>query len=313
MGEPAKWIKVATDTFEDEKIDIIEGMPSGEKMIIIWFKLLLLAGKCNAGGYLLLQEDIPFTEEMLARRFKQDLNIVNESLKEFEKYRMINRTKNGICITNFNKHQDLDKMNQKRFQDRERKQKQREKEKLLVEALKSDAAGEEGDMSRVTSQKNECDNICDKERDSSYSTSTSISRFSNIIKLKNNINNKDYIDFFNNNFHEITDYEQEILISYENKGMNSEVITLALKEAVEENAKDMKYIKKILDRWLMGNILTIAAVMLDKAEFEKRKNAAKGKSKKVCNKSSNFNNFEQRDYDFDSLEKKLLGWEKVNI
>jgi predicted phage replisome organizer len=305
VGEPAKWIKVATDTFEDEKIDLIEGMPRGEKIIIIWFKILLLAGKCNSGGYLLLQDELPFTAKMLARRFNQELSIVNQALKAFERYKMIQRTENGIYVTNFNKHQDLDKMNQKRVQDRERKQKQRAKEKSLNEDLEEEA---EEDMSRVTSQKNECDNICDKERDSSYSSSISRSNNTNLIILKN----KSYIDFFNNNFHAITDYEQKILVTYENKGINAEVITLALKEAVEENAKDMKYVKKILDRWLMGNILTVAAVILDKAEFEKKKNAAKGVNRKASDKTSTFNNFEQRNYDFDSLEKKLLGWEKIN-
>jgi predicted phage replisome organizer len=311
VGEAAKWIKVATDTFEDEKIDLIEGMPSGEKIIITWFKILLLAGKCNAGGYLLLQDDLPFTAEMLARRFKQELGIVNLALEAFEHYKMIRKTKEGIYITNFNRHQDLDKMNQKRAQDRERKQKQREKEKLLIEEAKGKAA-EEGNMSRVTSQNNECDNGCDKDRDSSYSSSTSVSRSNNIINLNNTKNNKSYIDFYNNNFHKITDYEREVLVGYENKGMNDQVITLALKEAVEENAKDMKYVKKILDRWLIAKVLTVEEVMLDKAEFEKRKNAAKGEKRRAKDKTNNFNNFHQRTYDFDSLEKKLLGWENVN-
>lgn len=304
MGEAAKWIKVATDTFEDEKIDVIEGMPDGEKFVLIWFKILLLAGKCNSGGYLLLQEDIPLTAKMLARRFKQELSVVNKALKVFEKYKMLERTEEGIYVTNFNKHQDLDKMNQKRVQDRERKQKQRAKEKILSEASENEAAEEEN-----MSQKNECDNMCDKQCDSSYSTSTSISRSSNIISLNNIKNNKLYIDFFNNNFHKITDYEREILVSYEGKGMNEHVITLALEEAALKNARSLKYVKKILDRWLDSKVLTVEEVMLDKAEFGEGKKAAKSVQMKSKDKRNNFNNFDQRSYDFDSLEKKLLGWD----
>jgi predicted phage replisome organizer len=305
MGEAAKWIKVATDTFEDEKIDAIEGMPQGEKFVLIWFKILLLAGKCNSGGYLLLQEDIPFTAKMLARRFKQELSVVNKALKVFEKYKMLERTEEGIYVTNFNKHQDLDKMNQKRVQDRERKQKQRAKEKILSEASEKEAAVEEENMS----QKNQCDNRCDKQCDSSYSTSTSISRSSNIISLKDIKNNKLYIDFFNNNFHKITDHERGILLSYEDKGMNEQVITLALKEAVEENARSLRYVRKILDRWLSSKVLTAEEVESDKAEFAEVKKATKGVQNGSKDIRDNFNNFEQRSYDFDSLEKKLLGWD----
>ena len=346
MAEPAKWIKITTDTFEDEKIDLIEGMPSGEKMVITWFKILLLAGKCNADGYLLLQEDMPFTAEMLARRFKQDLGIIKLALGVFRRYKMIQINNIGIYVTNFNRYQDLDRMNQKRAQDRDRKQKQREKEKVLIEepksetvAAESEAAAQENVMSRVTSQNNGCDNhcdmTCDNDRDSSYSASTSSSiSNSNIflrsssnlrddinsgdnINLKSSssfnssINNKLYIEFFNNNFHQITDHEEKILTSYEKQGMDPQAITLALEEAVEENARHMRYVKIILDRWLDKKILTVESVKADKADFKNKRNAFKQSNesnKKFTTKPSNFNNFEQRDYDYDSLEKRLLGW-----
>jgi predicted phage replisome organizer len=303
MGEAAKWIKISTDTFEDEKIDIIEGMPNGEKFVVIWFRILLLAGRCNSGGYLLLEEDLPFTVKMLARRFKQELSIVRRALKVFEQYKMIQTTKEGIYVTNFNKHQDLDKMNEKRLQARERKQKQREKEKDLNQQEEAD----ENNRVPVMSQKNPCDNVCDKQCDSSNSTSPSISSSNNIINLNNIKSNKTYIDFFNNNFYKITDYEREILTGYESKGMNEQVITLALKEALEENVKSIRYIRKILDRWLSIKVLTVEEVMRDKSEFEDRKKSAKGLHVKEV--TGNFNNFQQRSYDFDTLEKKLLGWE----
>lgn len=305
MAEGAKWIKITTDIFEDEKIDIIEGKPEGYKIIITWFKLLLLAGKCNAGGYLLLQEDIPFTKEMLARVFKMDINIIELSFKEFERYKMIQMTPEGIYITNFNKYQDLDKLNQKRAQDRERKRKQREKDKMLMEAAVSEAdPQEENHMSPVTSQKNQCDNV----RDSSYSASASYSDSNSNNSL---VHNSNYIKFFNDNIHRITEYEAKILASYEQKGMSPQVITLALKEAAEENAKRLSYVKKILDRWLENKIFSVEDVKADKEAFERRKKSAKEENKKTKGKTSTFNDFNQRDYDYDYLEKQLLGWEKA--
>lgn len=300
MAEGAKWIKIVTDIFEDEKIDIIEGKPEGDKMIITWFKLLMLAGRCNAGGYLLLQEDIPFTKEMLARVFKMDINIIELSLKEFERYKMIQKTTKGIFITNFNKYQDLDKLNQKRAQDRERKRKQRENDKLLMNGdIGEVGPQEENGAPPVTPQKNPCDNV----RDSSYSTSASYS--------DSNSNNSTYIKFFNDNIHRITEYEAKILASYEEKGMSPQVITLALKEAAEENARRLSYVKKILDRWLGNKMFSVEDVVADKEAFEKKRKSEKEKYKKANGKSSTFNDFNQRDYDYDSLEKQLLGWENT--
>ena len=40
-----KWIKIVTDIFDDEKMLLIESLPSSDAIIVIWFKLLCLAGK----------------------------------------------------------------------------------------------------------------------------------------------------------------------------------------------------------------------------------------------------------------------------
>jgi predicted phage replisome organizer len=313
VGDPAIWIKISTGTFDDDKIGIIGSMPSGDKMIITWFKLLLLAGKCNAGGYLLLQEDMPFTKEMLASKFKEDISIIELSLSVFERFRMIQRTSEGIYITNFNKYQDLDKMNQKRLQDKERQQKHREKKRLLIDSHKDEviAAEEERDMSLMISQKNDCDLVRDSSCDSSYSTSTSSSSSNSKSNIKLDSDNSNYIEFFNINFYKIKEFERKLLSSCEKKGMNPLVITLALTEAAEKNARNFSYVKKILVRWLEKNILTVDAVMADKEQFQRKKNAEHESTKKVNGKPSTFNNFQQREYDYDSLEKKLLGWDRT--
>ena len=40
-----KWIKLSVDMFDDEKIKLLEKMPEGDTMIVIWCKLLTMAGK----------------------------------------------------------------------------------------------------------------------------------------------------------------------------------------------------------------------------------------------------------------------------
>lgn len=47
-----KWIKISCDIFNDEAIKLIEQMPDGDAIIVIWLKLLITAGKINDNGYL---------------------------------------------------------------------------------------------------------------------------------------------------------------------------------------------------------------------------------------------------------------------
>ena len=44
-------------------------MPESDTILIIWVKLLAQAGKTNASGYIYLNQNIPYTDEMLATIF----------------------------------------------------------------------------------------------------------------------------------------------------------------------------------------------------------------------------------------------------
>ncbi|SHK45968.1 phage replisome organizer N-terminal domain-containing protein [Tepidibacter formicigenes] len=127
-----KWIKLTINMFEDEKIRLIESMPDSDSILIIWIKLLTLAGKCNAGGYIFLTENIPYTDEMLATVFNKPLNTVRLALETFKRFGMINLDENNsIKITNWEKHQNVDGLDKIREQTRKRVAKHREKQKLL--------------------------------------------------------------------------------------------------------------------------------------------------------------------------------------
>ncbi|TJX14987.1 hypothetical protein E9840_04595 [Tissierella creatinini] len=49
-----KWIKLTTSMFEDEKIDFILSLPEGDSILLIWIRLLTMAGKCNSNGFIFL-------------------------------------------------------------------------------------------------------------------------------------------------------------------------------------------------------------------------------------------------------------------
>ena len=136
-----QWIKLRIDMFDDEKIKIIQSMPDGDALLVVWIRLIALAGKCNANGLVLVEDEFPYTDEMLSVIFNKPLQTVKLALMTFEKFRMIESTTKGIYITNFDKHQNIEGMDRIREQNRIRKQRERERKKaLLLEELPSGAA-----------------------------------------------------------------------------------------------------------------------------------------------------------------------------
>ena len=127
-----KWIKIVTDIFDDEKMLLIESLPSADSIIVVWFKLLCLAGKNNNSGVFMLNERIAYTDEMLATIFRKDINIVRFALKTFEEFGMIELIDNVITIPNWGKHQTLDAYEKRKERDRLYQQKKREAQKLMI-------------------------------------------------------------------------------------------------------------------------------------------------------------------------------------
>ena len=129
-----KWIKITTDMFEDEKIDFIESLPEADTLLVIWIKLLTMAGKCNSGGYIFLTDTIPYDEEMLAHRMRRPINIIKLALGTFQKLGMIQTNENGLLITNWAKYQNIQGLDTIREQNKLRQQRFRRNQKLLTDS-----------------------------------------------------------------------------------------------------------------------------------------------------------------------------------
>lgn len=152
-----KWIKIVTDLFDDEKILLIESLPGSDSIIVIWFKLLCLAGKNNNSGVFVMNDKIPYTEEMLSTIFRRDLNTVRLALTTFENFGMIEIMNNVITIPNWSKHQNLDQLEERKEYMKDYMKKYREKQKLLADGeckvnskvnSKSNVNSLEGDIER---------------------------------------------------------------------------------------------------------------------------------------------------------------------
>lgn len=126
-----KWIKLSTAMFDDEKIKIIEQLPDADTILIIWMKLLTQAGKTNSSGYIFLNENIPYTDEMLSTIFNRPLSTIRLALKTFKDLGMIGIDDSSfISITNWSKHQSVDRLAEIREKNRIRQAKFRDKNKL---------------------------------------------------------------------------------------------------------------------------------------------------------------------------------------
>jgi len=136
-----KWIKITTDIFNDEKIKIIDTMPARDEILVIWFKLLALAGKSNQAGMLFMNDKIAYTPEMLSAVFNRELNTVNLALTTFQNFDMIEVVENqAISIMNWEKQKNTDGMEKIRLQNAERQKKHRDKKKLTApQAQKEDS------------------------------------------------------------------------------------------------------------------------------------------------------------------------------
>ena len=116
---------------------------------------------------------------------------------------------------------------------------------------------------------------------------------SKVKESKENNNNKSLLLFEELGFGSISPIIVEDIKLLEKEYTETWVIE-ALKEANAAGVRNLKYVIGILKNWKAKGF-----------KAEKPQNKQQNK----YSKTSGFNNFEPREYDYDSLEKKLLGWE----
>ena len=126
-----KWIKITTDIFDDEKMLLIESLPEADSIIVIWFKLLCLAGKMNNSGVFMMNNRIAYTDKMLATIFRRKEATVQLALKTFEQFGMVEILDGVITIPNWGKHQNLDQLESKKEYMKNYMREYREKQKQL--------------------------------------------------------------------------------------------------------------------------------------------------------------------------------------
>lgn len=181
MGE-VKWIKLSVDVFNDEKLEAIQALPDSNDIQLAWIKLLCLAGKCNEGGLLMVTSELPYTDEMLAKRFDMEIGVVQRALAIFQKLEMLSVVEDVYLVSNWSKYQNTGTLEGYREKNRERQKKfrERKKQELLEQREES-----------VTLQNNVKVTLNDSI---SLSDSYSFNNHNNLMNYQYLINNDLYID-----------------------------------------------------------------------------------------------------------------------
>ncbi len=302
--ETIKWIKITTNMFDDEKIKLIDAMPERDTIFYIWMRLLVQAGKTNAGGFLFLSENVPYTDEMFSTIFNRPLNTVRLALKILCDFGMIEKFENDIIkITNWAKHQNVEGMEKVRDQNRIRKQNQRARAKQLLDGR--DQNTKECDSHTMSRDSHDIEGELEEEKEKEIYPTNQQGEISEIKTV-------DIVDNYNKNISTAGDEEKKLLKGW-CKLVETRVVFMAIQEAINYNKKSIGYIIAVLSSWYKDGLKTADAVTKYKSEYKVKRDESKNNYKKSSKKKSsttNFADYPQRQYDYDELERKLLGWDK---
>ncbi|EIZ2790160.1 phage replisome organizer N-terminal domain-containing protein [Listeria monocytogenes] len=253
-----QWIKLSVNMFDDEKIKLLEKMPEGNQMLIVWIRLLALAGKTNDKGRIYLNENVPYTEDMLATLFNRDVGIIRVTLHTLQGFGMIQKTENGLIeIENWEKHQNVDGMERVREQTRKRVEKHRE-------AMR---------QNRIASGDSKGDKECNVTSSVTVTQSNAIDIDKELDKdINNNNSDLNFKDFWEQNgFGMMLPVELEKLLAWvDDFAGNREIVMKALEVTSEQgaNKRNYAYVNKILKNWENRGFKTIADV--DAAEKQRQ-------------------------------------------
>ena len=127
------FIKLDINIMNDSKIKLISKMPDGAKLFKLWIGILCLGMKSGRPGVLEIGDGLPFNDETLSIELDIELPVVRLGLDTFKKFNMIEIFDTGeIYLSNFEKHQQLDRIEHNNKMNRERVARHREKAKPVM-------------------------------------------------------------------------------------------------------------------------------------------------------------------------------------
>ena len=271
-----KWIKITTDIFDDEKIRLIDALPEHDAILVIWFKILTLAGRQGGNGLLMMNNKVHYTDEMLAAIFNRPITTIRLALQTFEQFGMIEIINGIISLPNWEKHQNVDGMEKAKEQTRKRVARYREKQKQLLENGNV-TCNVTVTPSNATDIDIEIDR--DREKDKDKDNIVVIDKQNFIQEIEANLG-RGLVKF---EFDMINDY----LL---NQKVSTELFLEAVKIAVANNVRKFNYIARILDNWINQGIRTPEQAYQAQRDFQAKKNHQVINSKKTSGNNPDWSN-----------------------
>lgn len=267
-----KWIKITTDIFDDEKIRLIDALPEHDAILVIWFKILTLAGRQGGNGLLMMNNKVHYTDEMLAAIFNRPITTIRLALQIFEQFGMIEIINGIISLPNWEKHQNVDGMEKAKEQTRKRVARYREKQKQLLE---------NGNVTcNVTvTPSNATDIDIEIDTDREKDNIVVIDKQNFIQEIEANLG-RGLVKF---EFDMINDY----LL---NQKVSTELFLEAVKIAVANSVRKFNYIARILDNWINQGIKTPEQAYQAQRDFQAKKNHQVINSKKTSGNNPDWSN-----------------------
>lgn len=254
-----KWIKITTDIFDDEKMCLIDALPDRDAIIVIWIKLITLAGKLNTKGVLAISKNIVYTDEMLAQTFHRPLNTVRMALEVFEKFGMVEKIDGVIMLPNWEKHQNIDGMEKIKEQNRNRAARHRQKQKLLAQNNESNVTDNVMDNVTVTHG-----NALDKDKELDKDIEINNNKVMISSSLSENLKKSGI---------HLTDKSHQQLLDYVGlDGMSFDMLNRAVEKTSGSHKPSFNYLIAILESWKKKGFTSIEQVDEDDRKYKEGKN-----------------------------------------
>lgn len=135
MAENVQWIRLKVGMFDGNSFKKIKrakigGVAFRDKLTSVWFELLDLAGKSNANGYLVDNNEIPYrTFEDIAIMLDREEKEIELCMQFFINEKMVEIVDDIFCLTNFMQYQNQDGLEKIREQKRISQARWRERKK----------------------------------------------------------------------------------------------------------------------------------------------------------------------------------------
>lgn len=220
----------------------------------LWTDFMALAGDSPKLGFICIAEDIPYTDEQLAKLLKVDVELLQRATNKMIQFNKIRRNGTGVIeIVNFWKYQpEFDRTEyQRKYMEKYRADKRASKTNSKSNTSKSnvsktyDGKTPYKEERRGEGKRKENTNI-DKPTTNEYIKPNS--KENNINSCSNNKQQQNYFIIYEQNIGLLTQKICDELTMLE-KEYPFEWFNEAVKEACKHNIRNLAYIQKILESW----------------------------------------------------------------